>query len=287
MADQPLILRSQDLSGDGGAVKEVFCEGLPDRGSPPEGAPVYLHYTGCLADGTEFDSSIKRGEPFKFKVGTGMVIKGWDLCVATMLVGEKCKLTLTPEYAYGAEGFLEEGGGGIPPNSTIIFTMELVNFDKPIDTIPERIEAANKIKDEGNALFAAQSYQAAYDAYERALDFFRHIFPKDEERTLMEQCKIPILLNQAACMLKLTNYRSARLCCEQALDYDPHNVKATFRLGQAWQGMADYEKARFNFDLALKLEPTSADIKRALANLTKLEAKHKAQEQALCAKMFG
>ena len=91
---------------------------------PPAGATVEVDYVGTFPDGKEFDSSVKRGKHFSFKLGAGQVIKGWDLAVATMKKGEKCKITLPADYAYGARG----AGGVIPPNATLCFDVELYGW---------------------------------------------------------------------------------------------------------------------------------------------------------------
>lgn len=86
------------------------------------GKQVSVHYTGWLTNGTKFDSSVDRGQPFQFTLGAGMVIKGWDQGVAGMKVGGKRKLTIPPEMGYGAGGF----GSVIPPNSVLVFEVELL-----------------------------------------------------------------------------------------------------------------------------------------------------------------
>jgi FKBP-type peptidyl-prolyl cis-trans isomerase len=75
-----------------------------------------VHYTGTLTDGTKFDSSVDRGEPFEFTLGQGGVIKGWDIAVATMKKGEKVQLTLRHDYAYGENG----NPPTIPPAATLV-----------------------------------------------------------------------------------------------------------------------------------------------------------------------
>ena len=92
---------------------------------PRSGETVIVNYTGLLGSGVKFDSSLDRGEPFKFKLGAGRVIKGWDEGIAKLRVGEQATLIIPPQLGYGARG----AGGVIPPDATLIFIVELIGLE--------------------------------------------------------------------------------------------------------------------------------------------------------------
>ena len=107
---------------DSGLKYEDLVEG--DGDGAAAGQQVVVHYTGWLTDGTKFDSSLDRNQPFDFALGRGSVIRGWDEGVQGMKVGGKRKLTIPPQLGYGAHG----AGGVIPPNATLVFEVELLEI---------------------------------------------------------------------------------------------------------------------------------------------------------------
>ena len=103
---------------------EILQEGTGDAAK--SGDLITVNYVGTLQDGTKFDSSIGRGQPFTFTLGQNSVIQGWELGVAGMKIGEKRKLTIPPELAYGEQG----AGGVIPPNATLTFEIDLLGISQ-------------------------------------------------------------------------------------------------------------------------------------------------------------
>jgi FKBP-type peptidyl-prolyl cis-trans isomerase FkpA len=103
-----------------GLVYEDLVVGNGKMADP--GLQVSVHYTGWLADGTRFESSRDRNQPYPFTLGAGEVIRGWDEGIKGMRIGGKRKLTIPPDLAYGPQG----AGGVIPPNATLVFEIELL-----------------------------------------------------------------------------------------------------------------------------------------------------------------
>ena len=108
-------------SGGGTLVVEDLVVGT--GATAAVGDTVTVHYVGTFTNGTKFDSSYDRGQPFPFRIGAGQVIAGWDQGVPGMKVGGKRRLTIPPDLAYGSRG-----QGVIPPNATLLFDVDMVSI---------------------------------------------------------------------------------------------------------------------------------------------------------------
>jgi FKBP-type peptidyl-prolyl cis-trans isomerase FkpA len=117
---EPARGRQEDAS-----ALQVVDEIVGEGAAAASGDRVTVHYTGWLTDGTKFDSSKDRNQPFVFALGAGSVIRGWDQGVVGMKVGGKRRLTIPSDLGYGARG----AGGVIPPNATLVFEVELLKID--------------------------------------------------------------------------------------------------------------------------------------------------------------
>ena len=124
-AQRDAYLRENNITVEPTASGLYYIE--TEKGTGPQAMPgntVYVHYTGKLLDGTVFDSSVDRGEPFSFRLGVGQMIKGWDEAIAMMNVGGTATLVIPSEIGYGSRD-----SGSIPSYSTLVFDVELISVE--------------------------------------------------------------------------------------------------------------------------------------------------------------
>jgi len=392
----------EKLTDDGGITKKILKKGEGWK-SPTTGCEVKVHYVGTLLDGTKFDSSRDRGDPFTFTLGVGQVIKGWDTGVASMLKGEVALLTCKSEYAYGKQGsppkipadatlqfeveliswtdgekdvsekkdggimkkiqkngdgwetprdeakvkvkmsgkvqdgaefepehtldfvfgeeqispsletaigtmkkgeqatftfqpkygFGAEGDSskGVPPNAVLQYDIELIDFEKDKESwdmaTEEKLTAATKRKDEGNALFKDSKFGRATKKYKRALTFVDSDYGvADEDKAKFKQVKLLLYLNIAACKLQTKDYADVKENCNKALEIDPNSTKALLRRGKTYVDLDEWDLAKKDLKRVLEIDANNADAKKEMARLNKRIAEQNAKDKKVFGGMF-
>ncbi|KAJ4968048.1 hypothetical protein NE237_014749 [Protea cynaroides] len=254
-----------EVTDDKKVLKKILKEGEGYE-RPSDGTLVKVKLIGKLQDGTVF---IKKGhdeeELFEFKTDDEQVIDGLDRAVMTMKKGEVAQVIIAPEYAFGSSESQQELAV-VPPNSTVYYEVELESFVKEKESwdmnTEEKIEAAGRKKEEGNALFKAGRYVRASKRYEKAAKYIEYDTSfGEEEKKQAKALKVTCNLNDAACKLKLKDYKQAQKLCTKVLDIESTNVKALYRRAQAYIQLADLELAELDIKKALEIDPNNRDVK--------------------------
>ncbi|CAL9122294.1 unnamed protein product [Musa textilis] len=245
-----------EIGNDKKIIKKILKEGEGYE-RPNDGAVVKVKLIGKLDDGTVF---VKKGhdgdEPFEFKTDEEQVIEGLDQAVMSMKKGEIAYVTIPPEHAFDCVESKQDLAV-VPPNSTVRYEIELVSFVKEKESwdlnTAEKIEAAGKKKEEGNALFKLGKHARASKRYEKAAKYIEYDSSfSDEEKKQSKVLKVTCNLNNAACKLKLKDYKQAEKLCTKVLDIDSTNVKALYRRAQAYMHLCDLDLAEQDIKKALK-----------------------------------
>ncbi|KAJ4460298.1 putative peptidyl-prolyl cis-trans isomerase [Paratrimastix pyriformis] len=267
------------LAPDDAVMKEILREGKGPLPTPL--STVSVHYVGTLLNGTKFDSSRDRGTQFTFKLGAQQVIKGWDVGVASMHVGELARFTIKPDYAYG-----DAAQASIPANSTLVFEVELFSFETLPETPAQKLQFGLDHKQSGNELVKQGAFAEALGHYKKAID------TRAQHRDLVVQLR----LNMALCHLKVgqpasavemctkvgpppppaaapTNPATSRPVClrtlarPQVLEGEPNNAKALYRRACAHHAVQDFDLARRDLVAAAKLAPADRAIREEYAKV--------------------
>lgn len=215
-----------------------------------------------MDDGTEFDSSRKRGKPFKFVIGRRQVIKGWDKGFMTMRRGEKAVLRCRSDYAYG-----KNGSGSIPPGATLNFDVELISFapkkkERHEMNDAERETEGARLKEEGTKEFTAKHFSRAVEIYNDAADLVESL---PQCAALYVACK----LNAAQAAINTHDYAGAVNFATEALKKDATNVKALYRRGLARNHLGLSDEALVDLNHALELDPENKSVKLEIAKAKK------------------
>jgi len=279
-----------EIGDDKKILKKVLKEGEGYE-RPNEGAVVKVKITGKLQDGTVFTKKGHDEEPFEFKTDEEEVIDGLDRAVLNMKKGEVALVTIPPEYAFGSTESKQDIAV-VPPNSTVIYEVELVSFVKDKESWDlnneEKIEAAGKKKEEGNALFKLGKFARASKRYEKAAKYIEYDSSfSEEEKKQSKQLKISCNLNNAACKLKLKDYKQAEKLCTKVLELDCQNVKALYRRVQAYIQLADLELAEADIKKALEIDPDNRDVKLEYKTLKEKIKEYNKKDAKFYSNMFA
>nr|POE91608.1 peptidyl-prolyl cis-trans isomerase fkbp65 [Quercus suber] len=253
-----------DITKDKKVLKKILKEGEGYE-RPNDGAVVQVKLIGKLHDGTIFTKKGHDKEPFEFRIDEEEVLDGLDRAVKNMKKGEIALVTIQPEYAFGQSEKQQEMAI-VPSNSTVYYEVELLSFEKEKESwdmsTQEKIEAAGKKKEEGNALFKVGKYERASKRYEKAVRFIEYDSSfSDVEKQQAKVLKITCNLNNAACKLKLKDYKQAEKLCTKALEVDSKNVKALYRRAQAYIQLVDLDLAEQDIKKAFEIDPDNRDVK--------------------------
>ena len=223
-------LKEQDtITTESGLKYIIIEEGAGEQAQI--GKAVEVHYTGMLTDGKVFDSSVERGVPIEFVLGKGQVIKGWDEGIALMKVGDKMKLIIPPELAYGEKG----AGDVIPPKATLIFDVELISMFKPKIAIADVL--LDIILNEG---------------IEEALSEYKEL---KEANTDEYNFKESQLNNLGYTLLQLERIKDAIEIFKLNIDSFPESFNVYDSLGEAYMIYGDLELAVDNYEKSLDINP--------------------------------
>ena len=266
---------------DGGIMKEILKEG--EGPTPANGDEVVAHYVGTLEDGTKFDSSRDGGDPFKFTIGKGQVIRGWDQGFATMKKGEKAVLTIRSEYGYGENGSPPK----IPGGATLKFEVELLSFGpKPKEkwemTDDEKLAKGNELKASAKELFKQQKFGEALTTYESALDYVENLGDAGKDIILS------LRLNMAISGTKAREYKKSIAQATKVLEAEgPQNAKALYWRAVANKKMSNFKEAKKDIVAAIKLEPKNKSMRKEYDAIKKAVKDAKAKEKSAFGNMFS
>ena len=288
---------STDPFAEGKIKKEVILAGTgakPQDGNRVKGTHSYycslndlwmnslVLYSITAEDGTVVAKNDDKQRPFKFRLGSDQVIKGFELAVLGMQVGEKSKFLIDSSYAYdeaGLEGFIK-------PNTPITLEVTLLDVEDSTKTRweldeNERISLTLSMKNDGNDLFKSGSLQEARNTYREAFKMIEY-----DSGEKFSELKISLLLNIALVSNKLKEYLEGISAATQALDINEMNAKALYRRASSRQGLVQYEEAIADLNEALGFEPDNQDIKNELVKVKEAIAKQKAKEKEFYGQMF-
>ncbi|BDA45510.1 Peptidyl-prolyl cis-trans isomerase FKBP62 [Coccomyxa sp. Obi] len=291
-ADLELVLiRKVETATDDGQVSVKLIKKGKNYRKPNEGATVKVAYTARIGgpDGPVFEE-YSREAPLTFIADEGEVVEGLDLGVLKMNEDEVMEIRVAPEYGFGDK---EEKRplGTVPPNSTLLYTVELLEVIKAKESwdmsAEDKVQAAQKRKELGNKFFKAEKWSRAAKKYKAAGDIIDH--DKDFSTELKKESaalKKSANLNTAAAYIKQGLWKDAIAAANKVLNSNPSDVKALYRRAQAHLGQQDFVEALVDIKAALQVEPANKDVRVLLARYKKESAAANQRDAVMYKTMF-
>lgn len=276
-------------------TKQIIKEGSGNK--PSRNSTCFLHYR-AWAESTmhKFQDTWQEQQPLELVlVREKKGLSGFAIGVAGMKAGERALLHVDWQLGYGEEGNFSFPN--VPPRANLIYEAELIGFEEAKEgkarsdmTVEERIEAADRRRQQGNGLFKEDKLAEAMQQYEMALaymgdDFMFQLFGKYKD--MATAVKNPCHLNMAQCLLKLNRYEEAIGQCNMVLAEDEKNIKALFRRGKARATLGQTDDAREDFQKVRKFSPEDKAVIRELRLLAEHDKQVYQKQKEMFKGLFG
>lgn len=231
------------LTDDGKIKKEIIHQGSGE--SPIFGQIVLIHCVGIIQSTNSIFLDTRNSDPLEFTVGKEVIV-GLSTGVASMKLGEKSKITISPEYAYGNEGSNDKFK--IPPNSTLIFEIELVSMKPFFMNKNDAITSSNQFCENASKLFHDQKYNEAIQNYQSAISGLAQFYGKD-----VDDITIKIYRNLSVSYAKISKWKESIYNAERVLQKEPNDIRSIARLSDGFLKIGNLEKAKKSIEKGLSL----------------------------------
>lgn len=257
---------------------------------PKDLAVVQAHVVLTHEDGTSISTTRTEGAgPQQFVIDSGALPTGVDTVLKSMKKGEHATAVIKAQHAYAATG---NSTLGVPPNTTVVAEVELVDFVNEKESWElkgdEQLHASDKYREQGNELFKAGDLARAVRRYQTALKAVESEYElkEDAQKALGKTKKVLANSNLAAVYLKQGNFKEAAESAGKAIELDSSNVKALFRRGSAFVELGDFDAARKDLKKVLELEPSNAAAAAALRTIAQRSAAQRESDKKRYGGMF-
>lgn len=285
-----------DILGNNQLTKKVLIKGTPD--TRPE--RLYICKINLIGTLESTGEVVEKYDDFIFQLSDQEIVQGLDMAIALMDVGEKAEIKCAARFAYGSIGLQSKN---IPPDATIIYTIELVSAHEESDlekkSYESRKEIGNKKRERGNYFFERQEYNSAIQLYRRALEYLDEseggikypttdddMEPTNAQLQELLEDRIKVYNNLAQAQMKIQAYDTALKSIDTVLQCQPNNVKALFRKGKILEAKADVAGAIPLLRKACSIDPDNKSIQNELSRLILKSKREARNEKDLYQKMF-